>query len=168
MNLNSGKQWPILIALSIFGVFSLGVWTIMFAMKSPVQESDIYMEKYQAVDDNVNDIIQAKIFFNQKYNISYLTPQIKVDGTSIEYKITDKKENPINNALINIIITRPNTHTYDIALDKPSISNGVYTFESVKLPKAGRWNIMAKVLIGDDYRYYNLKTDTRIGEVFEY
>lgn len=168
MNLKNGKQWPIAIALGIFGVFGLSVWTVMFAMKSPVQDSDIYMNNYHIVDDNVNEIIRANIEFDKKYTLKYLTKQLDAKGTVVEYKITDKKNNPINNASVKLILTRPNIHTYDMTLEKPSVSNGIYSFEKVTLPKEGRWNIMANVVIGNDYKYYNLKADTRINEVFEY
>ena len=46
-------------------------------------------------------------------------------------------------------------------LSKPVSENGVYTFEAIDLPKPGRWDIMAKVTIGEYQRYYNLKADTR-------
>jgi hypothetical protein len=36
------------------------------------------------------------------------------------------------------------------------------------LTKAGVWNIIAKVSVGDDYRFYNIKADTRIKEAFEF
>jgi len=168
MNLNRGIQWPVAIAIAILGVFSLGIWTVMFALKSPVQESKIYMETYQSVNKNVNDIIKANIKFDKKYTVEYTSKGLDQNAAVVQYKLTDKKSNPINSAKISIVLTRPNIHTYDVKLENPTVSDGVYTFQKVKLPKAGRWDIMAKVVVGDDYKFYNLKADTRIKEVHEY
>jgi hypothetical protein len=45
---------------------------------------------------------------------------------------------------------------------------GRYEFAPVKLPAEGRWDVMAKVTVGDDYRFYNMKADTRYTDAFEY
>ena len=74
----------------------------------------------------------------------------------------------MNDAKIEVIITRPNTHDYDIKLNNPDVKDGVYSFTEVKLPKAGRWNVMAKISVGDNYRFYNLKSDTRYTNITEY
>lgn len=66
------------------------------------------------------------------------------------------------------MLTRPDTTKLDIALDKPTIENGIYTFKAIALPKAGRWDIMAKITIGKNQRYYNLKTDTRYPNTIEF
>lgn len=50
----------------------------------------------------------------------------------------------------------------------PTVSNGIYKFESVKLPLEGRWDIMAKVNIDNLERYYNIKADTRNREIKKY
>ena len=168
MNLSSGKIWPYAIGLSIVGVFFLGIWTIVIAARLPVQESNLYMENYQSLNANVNKIIKAKIAFDKKYKIRYISNSLDTDGAVVKYSISDKNSNKINSAKINLIITRPNTHDHDIKLENPSIKDGVYSFESTKLPKTGRWNLMAKVVIGDDYRYYNLKADTRAKDAYEY
>lgn len=168
MSINSGKIWPYAIGLSIVAVFFLGIWTIVIAAKLPVQESDIYMDNYQSVDANMNDIIKARIKFDKKYNIKYISNMLKTDGAVVSYSLSDKNSNKINNAKIDLIITRPNTHDNDMKLENPSVKDGIYTFKSTKLPKIGRWNLMAKVVIGDDYRYYNLKADTRAKDAYEY
>jgi len=48
------------------------------------------------------------------------------------------------------------------------VQDGVYTFNAVKLPKSGRWNLIAHIVIGEHERYYNLKADTRNPNTFEY
>ena len=160
MKKNSVIIWPIGISVAILAVVGMGTWTIMVASKSPVQESDIYMTYYQDADANANKIINAKIDFNKKYDIQYLGKQLNADNAKIVYKITTKDGKSVDDAKMKIIVTRPQTHEFDMTLNNPKVSDGIYTFET-KLPGIGRWDIMAQIEIGKNKRYYNLKTDTR-------
>jgi len=161
-------RWPILIGISIILIFFASIATVVVALQNPVQDSDLFMRNYHDTDANINEIIHQKIAFDGKYNIEYVTEQFKADGAALVYKITDKEGNAVDDAELEVVITRPNVHDYDIRLEAPSIKSGVYEFASVALPKEGRWDIMAKVTIGDHMRYYNLKADTRYLETFEY
>jgi nitrogen fixation protein FixH len=159
MKKNSGIIWPIGISLAILCVVGLGAWTIVETGKEPVEESDIYMNKYQDVDNNANDFINAKIAFDKKYSIEYLGDKLNVDNAKFIYKITTKDGTVVNDAKIKLIATRPQTHKQDTKLPDANVSNGVYSFET-KLPGVGRWDIMASIEIGTDKRYYNLHMDT--------
>lgn len=159
MKKNSGIIWPIGIGLAILCVVGLGAWTIVETGKEPVEESDIYMNKYQDVDNNANDFINAKIAFNKKYSIEYLGDKLNADNAKFVYKITTKDGTVVNNAKMKLIATRPQTHKQDMNLPDANVSNGVYSFET-KLPGVGRWDIMASIEIGTDKRYYNLHMDT--------
>lgn len=165
---NPGTKWPIIIAVSIVGIIGACVWTIKVALNNPVQLSDYGMQGYHDYDANANQIIEAKIAFDQKYGISLLTPQITEKGTVIEYNLTTKEGRAVNDAKIDVILTRPDENKHDINLTNPTVSEGKYTFASVDLPKAGRWDIMAKISVGSDQRYYNLKADTRNPNTFEF
>jgi hypothetical protein len=158
---NPGTKWPIIIGLSIVGVIGACVWTIKVALNNPVEMSEYGMQNYHEYDRDVNEIIKAKISFDQKYTITLLTNQITEKGSVIEYNLTDKTGKAVNGAKIETIITRPDKNKYDINLSNPTISEGKYTFAPVDLPKAGRWDVMAKVTVGNDQRYYNIKADTR-------
>ncbi len=163
----TAKRWPILISLSIFVIFLAAIATVIVALKNPVEMSDLGMQEYHKYDMNVNKIIASRVAFNRKYEIEYLG---KLDQANaiVAYKITDKAGQVVNDAKINIMITRPNDHATDIPLEGATIDKGIYTFKSVSLPKPGRWDIMANVVIADNQRYYNLKADTRQANVFEY
>ncbi|HZF71256.1 FixH family protein, partial [Sulfuricurvum sp.] len=84
------------------------------------------------------------------------------------YKVTDKSGNPINDAKVEAVLMRPDVNKHDINLTNPVVSDGIYAFAPVDLPKAGRWDITAKVTVGNDKRYYNLKADTRYPNTFEF
>jgi len=165
--LKNGKVWPYAISLSIALVFIGAIVTIVVSVKAPVALSDIYMMGYQKADFEANDIIKARIAFDKKYKIEYLNKTLKMDG-AIQYKVTDIDNNPVNNADIKLIITRPNDHNSDQEVVNPTIKDGIYTFTDVKLPLEGRWNIMSRIKINGLHRFYNIKTDTRKKEFTEY
>lgn len=168
MNKNNGRIWPYAIGISIILVFGACVATIVVANKLPVEKSDTYMMGYHEADDKANEIIEAAISFNKKYKIEYLTDALHVDASTIKYRVSDINSNPVNNADIKVVVTRPNNHKYDQELSNPRVENGVYTFDTIKLAQEGRWDIMAKVSVDKEQRFYNLKADTRAKEAYEY
>jgi len=165
---SSGIIWPYAIGISIILIFGACVGTIVVASKLPVEKSDTYMMGYHEADAKANELINARIAFNKKYKIEYINNGISVDATRLEYKLTDINNNPIDNAEIIAVFTRPNKLEFDQKLNKFSVENGVYTFENVTLPLEGRWDIMAKVTIGENQRFYNVKADTREQKFSEY
>lgn len=168
MNLSNGKIWPYAIGTSIIFIFGACVATIVVTSQMPVEKSDTYMMAYQDADAQANELIQAEIEFNKKYKIEYINNGISLTNSTLEYKVTDLENNPIENAKIDVIITRPNNHKNDQELKSPKYENGIYTFENVTLPIDGRWDIMAKLSIGDNQRFYNVKADTREKKITEY
>jgi nitrogen fixation protein FixH len=168
MSKSSGRIWPYAIGVSILFIFGACVATIIVTSKMPVEKSDTYMMGYHEADASANEIIEAQIAFDKKYKIEYKTESLNLESSEIKYKITDIDGKPIDNATLKVVVTRPNNHKHDQELTSPSVANGLYTFKSIKLPEAGRWDIMAKVNIGDNQGFYNLKADTRAKEAFVY
>lgn len=168
MKKSNGRIWPYAIGLSITLVFGACVVTVFVANTLPVEKSDTYMMGYHEADDKANEIIQAAIEFNKKYKIEYITDGLKTDSSVIKYRVTDLNSNPINDAKIKVIITRPNNHKYDQELTNPSIQNGIYTFNSITLAQEGRWDIMAKINVYKSQRFFNMKADTRSKDAYEY
>jgi len=165
---SNGRAWPYIIGFSITLVFGFCVATVIVTSKADIQESDAYMTSYQNADAKANELIIARQTFDQKYNVSYITESIGGEKPVIQYKVTDKKGNPISNAEIVVTISRPETSKFDLKLESPRVENGIYSFEGAVFPKAGVWNIIAKIKVGDDYRFLNMKADTRIKEAFEF
>ena len=168
MKKSSGIIWPYAISISIIFIFGACVTTIVVANKLPVEKSDTYMMDYHEADASANELIEARIAFDKEYNIEYINEGLSLDNSTIKYRVTDKQANPINDAKVKIVITRPNNHKHDQSLESFSVSDGIYSFESVKIPIEGRWDIMAKVNVGELERYYNIKADTRKDEILEY
>ncbi|MEN8303483.1 MAG: FixH family protein [Campylobacterota bacterium] len=168
MNLSNGRIWPYAIGGSIILIFGACVATVIVANKLPVEASDTYMMGYHQADASANDLIKAQIAFNKSYKIEYITDGLSVDGSVLKYRVSDIYSNPVNDARLKVVVTRPNNHKHDQELINPRVENGVYTFSSITLPQEGRWDVMAKVNVGQLQRFYNVKADTRAKEAFEY
>jgi hypothetical protein len=166
--LKSGKLWPYAIGGAITLVFGFCVTTIVVTSKADIQKSDAYMTYYQDADANVNDYIQEKIFFDKKYNIKFLPVALGKKDTLIQYKLTDKMGNPIDNAKMILAISRPETEEYKQTLKDTKVSNGIYTFKDANFPKVGLWNLILKVSVGKNYRFLNIKADTRSNKFHEF
>jgi len=160
--IKSGKLWPFAIALAILGVFFLGVWTIIVTSHANIQESDAYMTNYQDADAKANDFIKARIAFDKKYRLKYVTEKLNENGCDVKYSLTTRDGKPVKNAEMILAISRPDTHSYDKTIKNPIFVDGVYVFKDVKFPKTGAWNLLLKVHSGDNTRFYGIKTDTRI------
>lgn len=165
---SSGKKWPWIIGIATIAVIGFSIATIKVAIKNPVEMSDYGMQSYHTYDDNANDIINAKIAFDQKYIVAFVTPQILEKKSILMYEVKDKSGNPVDNAKIDVVMTRPDTNKLDLNLSNPNVSSGKYTFASIDLPRPGRWDIMAKITVGDKQRYYNVKADTRYPNTTEF
>ncbi len=165
---STGKIWPYAIIISILLIVAASVMTVVVAMDHPVEMSDLHMQDYHHYDRNANAIIEAQIAFDRKYTIDYVSEKLDRDNARVIYRITDKAGAAVNDAKLNIVLTRPDNRDSDIVLDTPMVENGNYTFEAGTLPLVGRWDIMAHVVVGDNERYYSLKADTRYPNVFEY
>ncbi len=168
MNLSNGRIWPYAIGASIILVFGFCVTTIVVTSTMPVEKSDRYMMYYQKADASANELIEARIAFDKKYKIEYVTDGLNLDSSVLKYRVSDLESNPVSNAKIMVIVTRPNNHKHDQELNNPTFENGIYTFSTITLPEKGRWDIMAKVNVGDLQRFYNVKADTRAKDAYEY
>lgn len=165
---NSGKKWPWIIGISTIAVIGFSIATIKVALNNPVEMSAYGMQNYHMYDDNANDIINAKIAFDQNYTVAFITPQILEQKSILIYEVKDKLGNAVNNAKIEVVMTRPDTTKLDLNLTNANVAEGKYTFSPIDLPRAGRWDIMAKITVGDKQRYYNVKADTRYPNTFEF
>ena len=165
---SSGRVWPYAIGGAITLVFGFCVATIVVTSKANIQGSDAYMTYYQEADAKANDYIKARIAFDKKYKVNYISKGISEKGSLISYSVSDLNGNPINNAKIILATSRPETNEYDQKLENPEVKDGIYTFKGALFPKVGLWNLIAKVNVGNDFRFINIKADTRIKEAFEF
>lgn len=95
------NYWP-LFFIGIFGfTLIMIIWTIRSAIKVPVIEDRSFIYKYQYVDENYNDIMNANINFLEKYTLELdlngkifplITEDIKYGQRVIE-KYSNHKDN---------------------------------------------------------------------------
>jgi len=166
--MSSGRIWPYAIGISITMVFGFCVATIMVTQTANIQESDAYMTYYQEADANANELIKARIAFDSKYNIEYFVEHTAENAIELNYKLTDKMNNPVKNAAIMLAISRPETNEYNKKLENPKVQEGLYRFENLTFEKHGVWNIIAKIEIDQESRFFNIKTDTHTKRSFEF
>ena len=110
---------------------------------------NISTDYYQDFTDFINNILEKQNKFNALYHVEVLKNSISKGENSIKVKVVDKQNNPIDNAKIEVLITRPDSVKFDIKLTPISNSNGIYNFEPFQIEKLGRWQILSKVSIGD-------------------
>jgi len=165
---SNGRIWPYAIGTSITLVFSFCVATIVVTQSTNLQPSDNYMSYYQDADANANELIEARIAFDKKYKIEYINNGLFSQDSIVKYKLTDLNGNPISDATLVIAISRPETKKFNQRLENPNVENGIYSFNDATFPKAGIWNIIAKITKGEDTRFLNIKADTRKKEVSEF
>jgi hypothetical protein len=166
--MRDGIHWPIGIISSVILIIIACALTIYVALLQPVQEDQDMMADYHSLNASINDIIIAGVKFNAKYKLSYIGEGVSTEGSSISYRIEDMEANPVNDAVIKVVLSRPITSDNQLVLENPRITDGTYVFENVKVALEGRWNILTKVSVGDDYRHMNLKSETMDKNVYEY
>jgi nitrogen fixation protein FixH len=161
-NKNSGRLWPYAIAIAITMVFGFCVATVMVTSKADIQQSDAYMTNYQDADAKANDLIKARIAFDKKYKLKYVTETLTQNGCAVKYELTTLDGKPVKDAKMVLAISRPETEKYNEQIKNPVIKDNLYVFNDVKFPKTGAWNLLLKVNIGNDSRFFDIRTDTRV------
>jgi len=146
---NKALHWPIGIFLAILAVVGLGIWTINVANSNPVVMDEFYFDKYQDVDYNYNKIKRSQMAFDKKYDINYDVDTFKIGDNSLVITVMTKDAKPVENAKIQVKITRPFTNKQDMDLKVVSSENGNYKMSPFKIETVGRWQILSKVQVGD-------------------
>ena len=165
----SGKHWPYIVGGAIFFIFSACTATVVvITSNAPVQVSDMYMSNYQDADSRANEIINAKIEFDKHYSVEYLNSQLSCDGTDFVYRITDRDGNVVENASIDLLITRPHNHEHDVTYENFEFLDGNYVLSDIELPAEGRWDLIARIRVDDKERFLNIKADTRSNSFYEF
>lgn len=152
------NYWPHFIVGLVFFTIGMGVWTVVTAINNPVEMDNSYMMNYHQLDKDINKIIESGKKFDKKYRFNLITKTLKEGENTLLIKVSDKEGNIIQNANIDILVTRPETTKFDKKL-KASFTDGKY-IANVKLEKKGRWNIIIRVKIDglEKFKTYKLHT----------
>lgn len=179
--------WLLLFFAIFGGTFSMIIWTVKSAVATPVYEDNSFMSNYQDIDDNFNNVYISNVKFNNRYDTkvtindrtvgmnfsdvlygqrslekkSTNQNMLLVGQNSLSIHITDKESSTVvKDANVSFILTRAIEDMYDINLNNFKFENERYN-SSGEIKLEGNWNIIGKIVIGDDTGHLYIKTNTK-------
>jgi len=160
----SKNYWPHGIVLVLIFMVCACAAVVIIAMKNPVEMDSFYMEKYQQVDENINEILAEQKLFDENYILEYKTKKFIIGASnSFELSLKNKKDGILlENAEIKLMVTRPETNKYNQEILVKQANNGVFVFNGIKINKPGRWQILTKIHVNgksgfNEYEVYATK-----------
>jgi hypothetical protein len=143
------NYWPHGIVLVLIFMVCACVAVVMIAIKNPVEMDSFYMEKYQKVDENINEILAKQKLFDENFELSYKTKKFTIgESNSFELSVKNKKDGTlVQSADIKLMVTRPETNKFNQEIVAKQAKNGIFVFEGIKAEKPGRWQILTKTNI---------------------
>ena len=158
MSKNEKNYWPHFIVGLVIFTIGLGTWTVVTAINNPVEMDNSYMRNYHQVDADLNKILESGAKFDKKYQLSLENSELKEGENELKIALKDKEGNVINNAKIEILVTRPETTKLDKNLKAEFDGSGYRA--KVVLDKKGRWNIQIKAVVKDLEKFKTYKLHT--------
>ncbi|WP_069478735.1 FixH family protein [Sulfurospirillum halorespirans] len=143
----------VVIGMIIGCVISCG-FTIKIAMDNPVEMDTFYMAKYQQVDHSINTILELQEKFNAKFDLAYSTEKFEMGQNSITIRLSDKSGQPVNDANVMMMLSRPDSNKENKEMKPSLVENGNYTFGPFEINKPGRWQILSKIDVGEFKGYH--------------
>lgn len=143
----------VVIGMIIGCVISCG-FTIKIAMDNPVEMDTFYMAKYQQVDHSINTILELQEKFNAKFDLAYSTEKFVMGQNSITIRLSDKNGQPVNDANVMMMLSRPDSNKENKEMKPSLVENGNYTFGPFEITKPGRWQILSKIDVGEFKGYH--------------
>lgn len=143
------NYWPHGIVLVLIFMVCACAAVVMIAIKNPVQMDSFYLEKYQQVDENINNIMADQKIFDDNYAVEYKTKKFTIGASnSFEMSIKNKQDGTLlNKANIQLMVTRPETNEFNQEILAKEAKNGKFVFKGIKVTKPGRWQILTKIHI---------------------
>ncbi|WP_122893570.1 hypothetical protein [Arcobacter peruensis] len=163
------NYWPLFFIGIFLFTFSLIVWTIVSAVKTPVSDDKSFLRSYQDVDANYNDIIISNQKFLEKYDFNLVindkTFGLTTDDIKFSQRVLEKhskhknllkydKQNDIKLFVIDKItkekkaidivlkITMSSSNNFDILLKNENFTNTQNEYNTnFKIIEENNWNI---------------------------
>lgn len=146
--------YPHVVVGMIIGCVVACGFTIKIAMDNPVELDTFYMAKYQQVDHSINTILELQEKFNAKFDLAYSTEKFAMGQNSITIRLSDKSGQPVNDANVIMMLSRPDSNKENKEMKPSRVENGNYTFGPFEITKPGRWQILSKIEIGEFKGYH--------------
>ena len=141
--------YPYVVVGMIIGCVIACGYTVKIATDNPVEMDTYYMEKYQKVENNFNEIMELQGKFDAKFNLAYSTEKFQIGQNSITLTLSDKSGEPVNNAHVTMLLSRPDSNKENQEFTLTKAENGHYTFGPFEITKPGRWQILSKIDVGE-------------------
>ena len=188
---NSMKKrnyWPLyFIAIFAFTVYMI-IWTIYKATQAPVVEDRSFMQKYQYVDENYNNIMTSNINFLEKYSLELdlngkifpLTTEdikygqrviekysnhkdvLKVGGKRLKISVLNKITKEIVPINIDLLITKTMSDDSNLNLKDENFTKdkNIYT-TNFSLNEETNWIITGSFKVEDETGFIFIKTNAK-------
>ena len=188
---NSMKKrnyWPLyFIAIFAFTVYMI-IWTIYKAMQAPVVEDRSFMQKYQYVDENYNNIMTSNINFLEKYSLELdlngkifpLTTEdikygqrviekysnhkdvLKVGENSLKILVLNKTTKEIVPINIDLLITKTMSDDSNVNLKDENFTKdkNIYT-TNFSLNEETNWIITGSFKVENETGFIFIKTNAK-------
>lgn len=188
---NSMKKrnyWPLyFIAIFAFTVYMI-IWTIYKATQAPVVEDRSFMQKYQYVDENYNNIMTSNINFLEKYSLELdlngkifpLTTEdikygqrviekysnhkdiLKVGENSLKILVLNKITKEIVPINIDLLITKTMSDDSNVNLKDENFTKdkNIYT-TNFNLSEETNWIITGSFKVEDETGFIFIKTNAK-------
>lgn len=188
---NSMKKrnyWPLyFIAIFAFTVYMI-IWTIYKATQAPVVEDRSFMQKYQYVDENYNNIMTSNINFLEKYSLELdlngkifpLTTEdikygqrviekysnhkdiLKVGENSLKILVLNKTTKEIIPLSIDLLITKTMSDDSNVNLKDENFTKdkNIYTTK-FSLNEETNWIITGSFKVEDETGFIFIKTNAK-------
>ncbi|MDR0408494.1 MAG: 4-hydroxy-3-methylbut-2-en-1-yl diphosphate synthase [Campylobacteraceae bacterium] len=163
----SKNYWPHAILISL-GLIALAcVYTIIEALKNPVEMDTFYLQNYQEVDKNYDKIKALQENFEKKYKVFFEVNNGSDDilhvgeNNNIKITLNDREQSECDlDADIQLLLTRPETNLYNQNLTGSEIDKCEWFFSPITIEKIGRWQFQTKITIGEDVGFFTYETNT--------
>ncbi|MDR1284980.1 MAG: 4-hydroxy-3-methylbut-2-en-1-yl diphosphate synthase [Campylobacteraceae bacterium] len=163
----SKNYWPHAILISLGLIVLACVYTIVEALKNPVEMDTFYLQNYQEVDKNYDKIKASQENFEKKYDIfvEVNNGQDSIlhvgENNNIKIVVNNKDRSECDlNADIQLLLTRPETNQYNQNLTNPYAEKCGWFFPSITIEKIGRWQFQTKITIGEDVGFFTHEANT--------
>ena len=149
------NYWPhAIVVVLCFMVFACAM-VVKIAMDNPVQMDSFYLEIYQKVNEDINEIKEKQKIFEENFVIKYQTEKFTISKpNTFKMSIENiKNQSIVKNAEIKLVLSRPDTNEFNQEFNLKNAVNGVFIIDNIKVNKPGRWQILTKIKIGDKSSY---------------
>ncbi|MDR1007166.1 MAG: FixH family protein [Campylobacteraceae bacterium] len=161
----SKNYWPHGIIISLLLITGACIYTIIEAIKYPIELDTYYFDTKQNVDRNYDKIKAAQEAFDKEYTVFFEinggSANLYAEGDNeIRIVINDKEGKCDFDADVKLLLTRPETNRYNQNLALSNVEKCRWFFPPFNVETIGRWQFQTKITIGEDVGFFTYEAST--------